>query len=363
MEKRGKVKVKKIRIFAMTLLMVFILSITVFADEIKSSSNLFLFNEKINSTDEVKGDLYGFAQDINIKSIVGGDIISLGQQIDINSKQVLGNIRGAGQSIDIDVENTRNITVAGQEINIGKNTNANAIYASGQSINFKGNTNDLYLAGQDIVIDGTVNGNLGIEGENITITDKANVLGSVNIKSSNEPVISGNIDSKDINYEKIVHEKSFKQDDQFNLMTTVMGIITAIIVALLLFVIFKNYFYAVEKNLNSSLGKYILVGLGVLIVVPIAVILLCLTFIGIPIGLILLVLYILSMYLCPMITGITLGQRILKGQNQYLQVVCGVVAIKLLLLVPFISPIIWFVCIMFTLGSITMKTINKISSK
>ena len=76
---------KKIRIFVLTLLMVFMLSITVFADEMKSSSNLFLFNERINSTDEVKGDLYGFAQDINIKSIVGGDIISLGQQIDINS--------------------------------------------------------------------------------------------------------------------------------------------------------------------------------------------------------------------------------------------------------------------------------------
>ncbi len=57
---------KKIRIFVMTLLMVFILSITVFADEIKSSSNLFLFNERINSTDEVKGDLYAAGQDIVI---------------------------------------------------------------------------------------------------------------------------------------------------------------------------------------------------------------------------------------------------------------------------------------------------------
>lgn len=349
---------KQIRVGIITILMMFLLSITVFADGKNSASNLFLFSDSVNSTNEVKGDIYAFAQDININNIVGGDVISCGQNIKIISDKILGNIRVAGQSLNIDVKDTKNITVAGQEINIGKNTNCNAVYAAGQDINFKGITNDLYLAGENIVVDGDVKGEVNIDGENVIISENANISGTVNIKSTNEPIISSNIDKSNINYNKVVNENSFKENNTFNIATIFMSIVTAVIIGLLLFVIFRGYFYEIEKNINNSIGKNILVGLGTFIIVPIVSILLFITVIGIPIGFILIIVYALLMYLCPMISGITLGQIILKGKNEYLQVLVGVLIIKILFLIPFIDTITWFVCALFTLGCIVLKVFS-----
>lgn len=354
---------KKTRICIFTMLMIIMLSITVFADGKRSSSNLFLFSDSANTTENVNGDVYAFAQDIKINSLVGGDVISCGQDITIKSDEILGNIRGAGQSLDVDVKNTKNITLAGQDISIGENTNCNAAYIASQSVDFKGNTNDLYVSAQDVVIDGKVKGNLEVNGENILITENANILGNIKIKSPNEAIVKGDMASKNINYENTASEANFKQEHKSNVLSEVMSIVTAMIVALLLFVIFKNYFYSVEKSLDLCLWKYMLVGFGILILVPVLIVFLCITVIGIPIGLVILFLYILSIYLCPMVTGITLGQRFLANKNIYLQVICGVLVIKILLLIPFIDAIAWVVCIMFTLGSICMKIVNYIYSK
>ncbi|HSQ88875.1 hypothetical protein [Romboutsia sp.] len=349
---------KQIRVAIITVLMVFLLSITVFADGKNSASNLFLFSESVNTTNEVKGDIYAFAQDININNIVGGDVISGGQNIKIMSEKISGNIRVAGQILNIDVKHTKNITVAGEEINIGKNTNCNAVYAAGQDINFKGVTNDLYLAGENIVIDGDVKGELNVDGENVIISENANILGNVNIKSPNEPTINAKIDPSNINYNKVVTETSFKEQNTFNIATTLMSMLTAVIIGLLLFVIFRGYFYEIEKNVKHSIGENILVGLGAFIIIPIVSILLFITVIGIPIGLIFIIFYVLLMYLCPMISGITLGQIIIKDKNEYLQVLVGVLTMKILLLIPYIDTITWLVCVLFTLGCIVLKAFS-----
>lgn len=343
---------KKRYIAILIIIIMFIFSLNVYAEGKNSSSNLFLISNSVNNNDEVYGDIYAVAKDISVNNIVGGDIISAGQDISINSKNVKGNIRLAGQELNINVGDTKNITVAAQNINISKETNSNAIYAASQDFKFQGSTNELSIKAQDVVIDGTINNSLDVECENMTIGENAKLLGDIKIKSPNEVAVYGNHNLENVHYEKTVVKEI---NHSFKIIPIITSFISSILVGILIFILFKNYFSNCTETISSDFGKYILIGLCVFIVFPILFLLLCISIIGIPVSLILLVLYMLLMYTSHIIVGIILGQFILKGYNVYVQIIAGICIIKILICIPFIGFILGLCTILFTLGLLTFK--------
>lgn len=345
---------KKIRVWVFSILIVVLLSITVFADESVTSSNMFLFGENAISEEQVVGDVYAFAKSIEVLENVNGDVISAGKDIIVKSNKVLGSIRCIGKSVDIYVNNTKNITVAGEKVFIDENSTSNAVYAAGENIEFNGITNDLYLAGNNIVIDGVINGNLEVVGENITIGENAFVYGTIKIKSENEANINGSVAWKDIEYDNTSYKLSFKESN-IGIVAKFMNFLSCIIITLLMFVIAKSYFLSLNKELNLYIGKFMLIGLGMIIIIPILIVTLMITAIGLPIGLMLLTALMSILYLSPMYTGIVVGLQLFKNKNIYLQIILGVLIIKLLLMLPYINMIVFLGCGMFMLGSLFVK--------
>ena len=115
---------KKKGIFILTLLMMILFSVNSFADSIDSASNYFAFKENVNITEDVSGDIYSAGREVNVENSVVGDTIAAGEIINIKSKEIRGNVRCAAQTLNIDSKNIKNITCAGQNIDIGKNTTA-----------------------------------------------------------------------------------------------------------------------------------------------------------------------------------------------------------------------------------------------
>lgn len=350
---------KKIRVWIFSILIVTLLSITVFADESITSSNMFLFGDNAISREKVVGDVYAIAKSIEVLDDVNGDVISAGKDIIIKSNKVLGNIRCIGKSVDVDVNNTKNITVAGEKVNIDENSVSNAIYAAGENIEFNGTTNDLYLAGNNIFIDGVINGNLDIVGKNITIGENAFVYGTIKIKSENEPIINGSVAWKDMDYEAINYKSSFEKSN-IGLISKTMNILNSIIVTLIMFLIAKTYFLKLNEEVDTYIGKFILIGLMIFISTPILILMLALSVVGFPISLIILGIYLSIIYLAPMYAGIIVGQKLLKNKNEYLQVIIGVMIIKILNMIPYIKLIITVSCIVFMLGSLFTSIKNYI---
>lgn len=342
---------KKIRVWIFSVLIIALLSITVFADDSITSSNLFLFGKDAKSQEKVIGDVYAFAKGVEVLESVNGDVISAGKDIDIKSDRVLGNIRGLGQYIDIDVKNTKNITVAGQKIKISEESVSNAVYVAGQSVEFNGTTNDLYIAGNNVVIDGIVNGNLDIRGKNIIIGENACVYGDIKIKSENEPIITGSVAWKDIDYETINYKSYFEQSN-IGIFSKVMNIVSSVIVAVIMFIMAKSYFLKLNSEVNTYIGKYILIGVALFIGIPISIVILTLSIVGFPISLILIGIYLSIIYLAPMYSGIIVGKKLLRNNNEYIQVIVGVLLIKVMLMLPYVKTIVDFLCCIFMMGSL-----------
>ncbi|MEF9992177.1 MAG: hypothetical protein RSD22_09155 [Romboutsia sp.] len=170
--------------------------------------------------------------------------------------------------------------------------------------------------------------------------------------------ITTNINSGNIEYGKYI-----KYAYRFSLISSIVSTITSILVGVLMYAIFKNYFNNLEKTLEDLIGKYILVGIGTLTATPIIILLLIISILGIPVGLLMSVVYGFLIYICPMVTGIILGKRVFTSQSEYIQVGLGILVVKILLIVPFINTIAWFACVLFTMGSAILTGYNKLSKR
>ena len=354
---------KKKGIFILTLLMMILFSVNSFADSIDSASNYFAFKENVNITEDVSGDIYSAGREVNVENSVVGDTIAAGEIINIKSKEIRGNVRCAAQTLNIDSKNIKNITCAGQNIDIGKNTTAKAIYLAGQNINFKGNCEGFYATGQTIIINGKVDGNLRVSCDELIIADNGDITGEIEVYSPKEPIVNSKVSMNDIKYVKT--EKSADQNNikAFVGFSTLISIIASLIIGFVIYILFKKLFISSDELLVKEPLPIVLGGMASFILLPIVSLLLFITIIGLPLGMLSLLLYFIIVYLSPVIMGIILGRLILKNKNPYLQVLAGIIVVRLLSLLPIIGTFVWVVSSMLVLGFIVYGFYQSIKYK
>lgn len=354
---------KKKGFFILTLLMILLLTVNAFADNVDSASNYFALNEDINISKEVLGDIYSAGKKITVKDNVNGDVIALGETINITSNEVKGNIRCGAQTLSINSKNVKNITSFGQNINIGKKTTAKAIYVSGENINFKGSCEGFYAAGDTIIINGKINGDVNVNCDELIIADNGEITGNIKVYSPKEPIVNSNVSMNDIQYTKIENSTNESKLKAFLGFGTILSILGSLIFGLLLYSIFKKFFIKSDDLLVKEPLQVVLGGMASFILTPIVSLLLFLTIIALPVGVISLIMYFIVVYLSPVIMGIVLGRLILKNKNPYLQILVGVLVVRLLSLLPMVGVFVWVVSGMIAQGLIVYSFVQSIKYK
>ncbi len=73
------------------------------------------------------------------------------------------------------------------------------------------------------------------------------------------------------------------------------------------------------------------------------------------------------MKLCPVIVGIILGKKAFRKNRAYIQIIGGIIIIRFIMLIPYISFIAWILSVLFVMGFVSIKYIcnlgkNKIAT-
>jgi hypothetical protein len=352
---------KKILVLVLTLLLSLIISIPVFADtDVESAGNIFMFENAISREFESRGDVYAFGNSINLNGSAEGDILAFGNEININSKEVGGSIRSAGATLKIFSNSVRNITAAGGTVTVIEGTTAKGVYIAGGTIDFLGTAEDLYIAGDVVTINGTITGDVKVECNQLIIGQNAKIDGKINVKSAKEPEILGDIDTSKLKFEQInsSNEKGIKS--VVSIGSIILKIISSIFLALLLVLICRGNLEKTTVNLMMKPWLPFVIGFCTLVVLPIAAILTFITIVGIPIGVISLIIYGVIIYLSPIVTSIVIGKVFMKNINLYLSSIALVVVLRLLLLVPYLGGILRFICMLLALGIFILEIIDRI---
>lgn len=371
---------KKInRIVALAISVLALTPIIVFGATMKSGDTV-----SVAKGSDVTDNLYIAGGTVSVGSNVTGDLLAAGGNILVTGN-VSQDMTVAGGSITILGTSGGDLRVAGGNIIINGSVEGDLIVTGGSVTISSGVTigKDLIIAGGQITVDGTVLGNARIYGGNATINGHirgdltARVAESVTLSDSS--VVDGNLsyegNSADVlkktSAAVVSGETVFTQievvnkADTENFLFAAMGVyfslklLSLILVALILIWLFRGFSESVVKgaieNPLQMLGK----GFVTVIVTPVAIILLFITILGVPLGIMGMLMYgtllLLSSVYAGVITGVWLWKILGKsdqGRITWLNVVGGIFLLTLVKLVPVLGWTIGLLLVFVTVGSI-----------
>lgn len=333
----------------------------------------FTGDSTILNSKTVEKDFYMAGNDCKINnSNIAQDALVAGNTLSFNDVTIGGSMRAAGYSIAVNntkVEN--NITAAANSISVGPQTTADAAILFAGCVSFDGTCGDLKIYAESVTVNGTVTGDALICASKVTIAESAVINGNLRVESENEPDTSDSAVINSLDYEKIVETNDIPKNITTGvriankLLSRVYWIPALVLIAFIFCLILGK---ALNQSAEMLLKKpAVMLGSGAvtLIALPVALILLCITYIGLPLAGLLTLLILPVMFFAVTFTGASIGRIAFKTLHPWLASIIGTAILVFVRIIPYIGGLVLFVSLIYTLGYLIqvcyaeIKTSNK----
>jgi cytoskeletal protein CcmA (bactofilin family) len=332
---------------------------------------LVAVGQTVSIDGDVNGDLLAFARVVTIHGHVSGDVITAGETVEIQGG-VGGSVYAAGRGVAVTQTRVgRNVYAAGKDVAVGSGTEiaGNAI-AAGDSVNIDGKIGiDLTTAGNAIVVRGDVMRNVAAYAQTITLLAPATVGGDLlarvaaldNLQIAPGAAVRGNVD-------KQVSE-GMRGSRPVNRYATVsfyawqiVRLGAAFLTGLLLLWAFPGL--RTEPIADAGAGlKAGAIGLVTAIALPVVALIACATVIGIPLGLLGALLWLVGLYFAKTIVAQLIGRTLFAaphGVPHYAAtLLAGLVIVFVAINLPWIG---WLIGLVVTLVGLGML-VNYVSDR
>lgn len=262
-----------------------------------------------------------------------------------------GNVIEVNGKIDNDLAIAGNLVTINKEANIGRDA---IIAASDVEISGDFNRNLSIYASKVTFKNANIKGHVKIYGQRINVEKNTTIVGTLSYPE--DGVYKADKDAK---IGKVEKTEAVQQKDDENFFSTVSAKIWSFLCLALIFaimtLIFPQLFTKInEKYEKTELGEIVEVftkGLVALILVPIIIVLLFCTLIGIPLAIILLLFYGISIYLSTIFVAYLLGYKIWQKvfDKDINMLALGLVGLFILLLCSLIPGVRTLVSILTTI--------------
>ncbi len=341
----------------------------------------------LSEDEQVYGDLYLAGRVISSSATVIGDIFAAGETLKI-AGSVDGGLTAAGQTIVVDGVITRGARLAGSSVDVAGHVERDLLVGSGvftlepeasigQDLLFGAGTvvlrgevgGNVRGGAEELIIEGTVTGNVDVEVGTLVIGPGANVGGDLTYSSRTEADIPADTVQGSISYSPRIDDRirsslfgglealaplavlaSILWKVAWYLMTLVVGIV--------LILLAPRRMAGAATALRTDTGPVAGWGAIALFVTPLAAILVCLTIIGLPLGIIALLLWGILLYLSQLPVSLFIGQLILGHQKPLASkgfmigsLALGLLILTLLRSIPLLGFLVWLAIALFGLGA------------
>lgn len=303
---------------------------------------LFVSGRTVEVAAEVNGDLYCGGLNITITGKVNGDVICAGQTVQITG-EVDGDIRIAGQTVTLQGRVTGSATILAQSFILDSKGEIGRDVVLGSSDATLNGTigRDIVLGGEAVVVSGTVGRNVTGSATTLSIEKSAKITGKIDYTSKNQiqkddqATVGGTITW----HQSDANDRSKRGAALgFNVGWLLYCLIAMLLLTLVLLGLFPRLFRIFSDRALANPFKPLLVGLTASIVVPIIVIILLITAVGVPLALFLGVAWLLILLASGPVSGFYIGRQVLpKSQNLFGVGLAGSSLLLLLYFVPFVG--------------------------
>lgn len=326
------------------------------------NGNYYAAGQTVEINGTVNGDIFVAGNTIVISSEnINGDIFAVGSSITIKGK-VNGSLRLVGENIDLSGEVTRNAMVAGQNFRVDKDAKlAGHLTFWGQTLNMAGEVGRLEGAFSNLLLSGTVNNDVDIyltesTGETINVSDGAVINGTLYYKALKKLDINPQASIGNVSFNEIV-KKAKPAVNKGYFFGWIFKLFSMAVVGMIVL-------YLWPKFLSNSYGlvykkpvKTFFKGLLLLIVTPLASILIAITVIGLPIAIIIMLLWGILLYLASIMAAWLIG-KFIKDKffhkakwHKLLILIVGVLVYCLIVKIPFIGSLVVLIAYLLAWGT------------
>ena len=367
----------KKKLVIITIFLLVIATIPVFATD----KNAFKAGDTINSEEEVNSTSFFAGNNINLSSTIDGLSFVAGNNIIVSNKQDY--LFVAGNNIEVVNADTKDAFVAGNSVTI-ESSKIRDLYVAAEDITITSDiTRDAYIGGNKVTINGAIKGDLKIAADEIIIGENASVKGTLKYpeKANIKVAETAEVQNKETYKTKEVNTEVTLKD---TIISAVTSFLSLLLVAFILLATNKKLFKQISKEeksvnnflKNSLIGlgllllipflaiidflKNSLIGLGLLLLIPFLAIIALFTVIGIPMSIIVLLLYGIFIYISLIPTAYYLGGWILKDKitNEYVLLGISLFVIFVIKYIPIIGGLVNFIFLIFGFA-ILLKQMKK----
>ena len=324
---------------------------------------LVVLGDSVDIDGTVYGDLIALARRVSIRGTVKGNVFSLAQQLEIEGT-VEGTIIGGARSIQASGQITRNLYAFGQDVMITSKG-----HIEGNAATFSAISNIDGAIGRDLVdfsattsIHGDITHNVLARAQTVSVLAPAHIGGNLTAhvqRMENLHIdVGSKVDGK-TNIEFPTPQPSRYATLSFYIWQCIW-LVAAFLTGMVTFWVFPTL---ARVSLDTGQALLTAVGLGFLglVVPPIAAVIISITLIGLPLGLIMLTAWIVAGYLAKIVLALFLGRSLLASREVpvpalALTLLTGLVPIYVAINLPYVGGLISFLLILLGLGGL-MKTI------
>ncbi len=312
---------------------------------------------------ETHKNLHVIGSVVTVNSATQGDLLAAGGIVKITGN-VQDDLFVVGGRVDIDAPVGKNVHVLGGSVGLNKTISGDLV-AAGGLIQLTGQATgdgDLSIAAKDVVINGTVTGNVSImASRSLSFGPQSHVTGKITYKGPEEAVVSAGAKVNAINFTK-VNKRYAQQGGIVGLLiiSSIFKFIMLLVAGLVLAWLIPAKVSAVVKQAMDKPAHSFGIGLLVLILAPIVGLILFFTVIGFYLGVIVFLAYGLFIVASSILMLFYIGKLAWSWYdknattNRWRDLGVGAVIALLLGLIPILGWILLTILWLITLGALKM---------
>ena len=305
----------------------------------------------------VKGDVYCAGQTVTIEGTIEGDVYCAGQTITIGGV-ITGDVRIAGQQVAVDGAINGSLTLLGQTASVSKTASIGRdLNGLTQTLKLSGTIGrDLTVSAEQMTIEGAIGRTVTSDVKALTISEGASIKDSLYYTSANDASIAkGSVIGATKRSDPPRDESG--SAGQFMPIMAFYLFFSLRLIAVVLVLVMPRVIHAVTENGIHHLGMSILVGFFVLFGVPIIIVMIAATAIGLPLAGLMLLVWLLIVVLSGPMFGYYLGRLIMRDATKLpiVYMLMGTAILLICYIVPFIGIIAMFVAGVVGSGMIVLE--------
>ncbi len=324
------------------------------------NDDIYIAGGNVTSNADIAGDLLAAGGNILVNSPVSGDLMVAGGNITVLGS-VADDLRIVGGSIVISSTVGGDVIVGAGDVTLsGERVGGDVAIAAGVVHVDTPIAGDARIGAGEVFINAPIAGDVELHADRVTIGENATISGTLTYTSPREAEVADGAQLGVVEYTERAQKSEKGGAAMAALVSTgaLIGVLVSLVGALVLGLLVRRFTAETVRMATAQPLAHLGWGVVALIVTPIVGILLLVTVIGAPFGIIALLLYvvylILSSFLAPILLGSVLSRWVLKyGEYRvdWKTILIGVVAYAILSLIPIIGWIAQFGLFLIALGA------------